>query len=231
MAFIPARAGSKGIPGKNMKLLKGKPLIQYTIEAAQQSKYIDEIFISTDDDKVIELAQSLGIDVHYKRPPELATDTSDILDAIFHAINWKKERKEPLCNAIVLLQATSPLRDSNDIDGAIEQYKKNNVKSLISVSEMIEHPYECVKKTDGGWAFLAKSPTQVVRRQDYPESFYFISGAIYITDIAFLEQHKSLIVEKNTDLFVMSQSRSVDIDELFDFRWAEFCLGHIHHEN
>jgi len=223
MAFIPARAGSKGIPGKNMKLLKDKPLIQYTIEAAQQSKHIDEIFISTDDDKVIELARSLGVDVFYKRPPELATDTSDIMDAIFHALNWKKERSETLCDALVLLQATSPLRNCSDIDGAIEQYIRNKVKSLISVSEMMEHPYECVRKTKDGWVFLAQPKMKLTRRQDYIENFYFINGAIYIYDIKNLEK-KTTLFEKTTDLYIMSQTRAIDIDNYYDLNYAKYLL-------
>ncbi|MDQ7822767.1 MAG: acylneuraminate cytidylyltransferase family protein [Candidatus Eremiobacteraeota bacterium] len=224
LAFIPARAGSKGIPGKNKKLLGGKPLIQYTIEAAQQSKYINEIFISTDDDEIILLSRSLGIDIPYKRPLELALDTSDIMDAVFHVIEWKQKRGEAICDNLVLLQPTSPLRNSIDIDGAIEEFTRKNSKSLISINEMMEHPYECIKFTARGWQFLEKPKKKVIRRQDYSEKYYYINGAIYMANIEFLRENKAFIVEGVTDVYLMTQEKSIDIDETLDFMMAEFYL-------
>lgn len=178
MAFIPARGGSKGIPRKNLAPLAGKPLLQYTIEAAHKSKYITDIFLSSEDEEIIELARSLGLDVPYRRPAELATDESSLIDTILHACDWLRAARHPTPDALLLLQPTSPLRRADDIDGAIQLFQATDATSLISVHRMIEHPYDCIRLEGEGWRYLAKGDTAVIRRQEYPENFFFINGAI-----------------------------------------------------
>ena len=224
MAFIPARGGSKGIPRKNMALLGGKPLIQYTIEAANASKYVNEIFISSDDNDIISFCQSIGIDVPYKRPPELARDESPMIMAVLDALRWKKENNLSLPESILLLQPTSPLRNHHFIDEAVNQFINKDSESLISVHEMIEHPYECVRALGSKWEFLARPEKSVFRRQDYQDTFYYINGAIYLAKRTFLEKNRSYFLEGETDLFVMPAEYGLDIDDEHDLMGAEHAL-------
>lgn len=224
MAFIPARGGSKGILRKNLTLLNGKPLIQYTIEAAQKSEKIDEIFISTEDSEIIALCKSLGFEFPYIRPEELATDASSLVDVIIHALDWKKENKKEIPDVIVLLQPTSPLRSPEDIDGAIEQFITKKVDTLLGVHAMIEHPYECIRLVGNSWSYLAKPSKEVYRRQDYKEKFYFINGAIYIAKTDFLIRQKKLIVEGVSDIYFMNPAHGIDIDYSFQLKLAEFFM-------
>lgn len=225
MAFIPARGGSKGIPRKNLALLNGKPLIQYTLEAAQKSKKVDEIFISTEDSEIIALCRPLGFEFPYIRPEELATDTASLVDVIIHALDWKKKNKNEIPDAVVLLQPTSPLRSTEDIDGAIEQFIIKKVDTLIGVHAMIEHPYECIRLVGNSWSYLARPSREVYRRQDYRENFYFINGAIYIVKTDFLMKEKKLIVEGVSDIYFMSPAHGIDIDHSFQLKLAEFFMG------
>ncbi len=224
MAFIPARGGSKGIPRKNLSLLNGKPLIQYTIDAAQQSKYIDNIFLSSDDSEIIDFSKSLGLEAQYQRPDGLAEDTTPMIDTVLHALEWLKKRKGYFPDYILLLQPTSPLRRVEDIDNAIKQFFDLNAKALISVHEMIEHPYECVKLKENNWSFLQKSHEAVYRRQDYIDKYYYINGAIYFANTDFIIKNKSFIVEKKTKLYVMPASYGIDVDEPHDLKRCEFFL-------
>ncbi len=223
IAIIPARGGSKGIPNKNLALLAGKPLIQYTIDAVQRSKSVSDIFISSDDPEIIDFCESLGVNVPYRRPPELAMDHSSIIDAVLHALDWLQQNTS-LPENIILLQPTSPLRTVDDIDGAIELFLKTPTDSLISVHRMIEHPYECLKLENGGWDFLAKPATKAPRRQDYQEDYFYINGAIYLAKTAFLMRERSFVVEGMTGLYFMNPANGVDIDDMFDLKRAEYYL-------
>jgi len=224
MAFVPARGGSKGIPMKNLALLNGKPLIQYTIEAAQKSKFITDIFISSDNDEIINFCNSFDINVPYKRPAELATDTSPSNDAVLHCFKWLEEQNIALPDITVLLQPSSPLRTVEDIDNAIEYFQNSRSESLISVNRMLEHPYVCLKIKKGGWDFLAKPEKVTTNRQEYENDFYRINGAIYIATTDFLLSNRAFTVENETTLYFMDHERGVDIDELIDLQWAEFYL-------
>jgi N-acylneuraminate cytidylyltransferase/CMP-N,N'-diacetyllegionaminic acid synthase len=226
LAFIPARGGSKGIPHKNIALLNGKPLIQYTIEAAQESGYIDEIILSSDDAEIIDFARSLGLDVAYRRPPELGQDTTSMIDTVMHALDWLKETTNYVPDSILLLQPTSPLRRVTDIDNAIKKFIESNSPSLISVHEMIEHPYECIKITETGWSFLQKPATHAYRRQDYKDKYYYINGAIYLITLRSLVSNKSFVVEGETDFYIMPQLYGTDVDTPFDLKKCECYLKH-----
>ncbi len=223
LAFIPARGGSKGIPKKNLTPLCGKPLIQYTIEAAQQSKYISNIFLSSEDQEIIDFCKSLGLTVPYVRPNHLATDEADAMDAVIDAMKWLK-RNSSLPDSIIFLQPTSPLRTQKDIDKAIELFHELSTESIMSVHEMIEHPYECLKLRNEDWVYLAKSPKKVCRRQDYSERFFYINGAIYLARTDFLLKEKDFVVEGKTSLYFMSPTNGIDIDDVEDLKRAEFYL-------
>ena len=226
IAFIPARGGSKGIPRKNMVLLNGKPLIQYTIEAAQQSEYIDNIFLSSDDSEIIDFGRSLGLDIHYRRPVSLAQDDTPMIDVVLEGLKWLKSNEGYVPNSVLLLQPTSPLRRTKDIDNAIRQFIDSNTESLVSVHEMTEHPYECLKLDKKGWSFLQRPEIKVYRRQDYHDKYYYINGAIYLATLGFLVEKRSFIVEGKTELYIMPPVYGIDVDDPFDIKRCEFYLEH-----
>lgn len=227
LAFIPARGGSKGIPHKNLVNLGGKPLIEHTIAAAKKSKYIDDIFISSDDIEIIEFCQTLNLNVPYKRPSILATDTASMVDTVCHALEWiRKSKCLEWPDDVLLLQPTSPLRSAADIDSAIEIYVDSKAGSLVSVHEMTQHPYECIKTFDNGWEFLQKSDPSIERRQDYPHNYFFINGAIYITKSDLILTRRTFISEGETEIYVMPPKRGYDIDTFYDLKVAEALLDH-----
>ena len=222
MAFIPARGGSKGIPRKNLVLLHGKPLIQYTIEAVRGCKTINDIFISSEDHEIISFCESLGVQVPYRRPRNLAADNTPLIDTILHAIDWMSMHGDRP-DALVLLQPTSPLRNASHIDEAVHLFLSSGADTLFSVHEMIEHPYECLKISSERWSFLAKPDKEVHRRQDYKENFCYINGAIYLFKTDFLLSRKKIFSENETILYYMPAKYGIDIDTHFDLVLAD-CL-------
>ena len=134
LAIIPARGGSKGIPKKNIVDLNGKPLIHYTIEAAKESKLIDEIFLSSDDKEIIEVAKQLDLYTSYVRPDKFSGDTATGADVVIDALDWLAKSRGYVPDAVLLLQPTSPLRVSADIDGAIRQFEKDKKKYFSQCS-------------------------------------------------------------------------------------------------
>jgi CMP-N,N'-diacetyllegionaminic acid synthase len=226
LAFIPARGGSKGIPKKNLVPLDGKPLIYYTIEAAKASQYVTDIFISSDDPNVIRYSESLKIEVPYKRPVELAKDDTSTIDTVLHGLEWLKLNKPPLPEAVLLLQPTSPLRTSEDIDGAIKKFLSSKAKSLVSVHKPQEHPYRHLESKGEKWSYINRPVDKVMVRQDYPDNFYIINGAIYLVATEFIFSRKTFVIESETMLHCMPQTNGLDIDEPIDLKWAEFQLKH-----
>ena len=226
LAFIPARAGSKGIPGKNLAVLGGKPLIQYSIEVAKGCSLIDQLFVSTDSKKILDAAQVCGADRYdYLRPEELSGDSSLTVDAALHALEWLELRGEHY-DIIILLQPTSPLRSTKDLFGAVQQFlDTSEAKTLVSVHKMREHPYECLQGKAGKWKWLAESDMFVCGRQAYPDDFYFVNGAVYIATTDFLKRERSFFHDGKSLLYVMPQENGVDIDEPEDLRFAEWLLA------
>ena len=221
LALIPARGGSKGIHHKNIALLAGKPLIQYTIDAARQSKYIDYILVSTDDAEIAEISKKFGAKVPFLRPKELASDTAKTIDAVLHAIETLRKAGETF-DSLVLLQPTSPLRTSEDIDKAVETFYQANRQPVVSVSEVSDHPIliRTIEKTPEGEYLKPLLQTgSTVRRQDMPP-FYRVNGSIYINPIE--EINSTTSFNDNPIPFVMSPSHSIDIDEPLDLKIAEW---------
>lgn len=221
LGLIPARGGSKGIPSKNIIEIYGKPLIQYSIECAKGSKYLDRTIISTDDEKIKEVALKFGGDVPFMRPPELALDTSKTIDAVVHAINWLKERGEEY-NYLVLLQNTVPLRKPWHIDEAIEKLFESNEKSLVSVTEVDENPVLMRTINADGTVHNLLEVNSTMRRQDFPK-FYRVDGAIYIQK---LDEEFGLNTSLNDGrlAYKIEERYSVDIDTYLDIKKIEFYL-------
>ena len=219
VAIIPARGGSKGIPRKNIKQLFGKPLIVWTIEHAKKSRYIGRITVSTEDKEIAEISKKYGAEV-IERPEELAKDETPTIDVIFHVLRVQAENFEP--GAIVLLQPTSPLRNTQDIDNAIELFLKNDCESVVSVCEVEHSLYwgfeienRCLKPIFGG-KYLN------MRRQDLSK-VYTPNGAIYVSTPEILWKYKSFYCSK-TIPYIMPPERSVDIDNEIDFMLAELLM-------
>jgi CMP-N,N'-diacetyllegionaminic acid synthase len=219
LSFIVARKGSKGIPDKNMKLLNGQPLIQYTFESSIKSKLLSEIHLSTDDEQIIELSKKFGIKSFYTRPALLASDESTVLDVIFYHLNWLESHGYSLPENLILLQPTSPIRNLDLVDNCIDEYELSKKESLIAVSKCLQHPYEMFEIKNKKLHYLNKAPA---RRQEYPD-YYFITGSIYIAKTAYIKKEKKLF-DENSAIYVVSSAESIDIDEEKDLALAEFYL-------
>lgn len=220
LSIIPARGGSKGIPQKNIKVLDGMPLITYSIKSALNSRYIDKIVVSTEDVEIKDISEHFGAEI-ISRPTELADDDSKTIDVILHALNYlKSEDYNP--KLVVLLQPTSPLRTSNDIDSAIEIFLKNDCDSVVSVCEFDHSPYWALKEENNfltpvfGQEYLRK------RRQELPRA-YIPNGAIFISSPCKIRKYESFYCPKTLP-YIMPLDRSVDIDSILDFKLAELIL-------
>jgi N-acylneuraminate cytidylyltransferase len=222
IAIIPARGGSKGLPRKNIKLFNGKPLIAYTIEVALASEYIERIFVSTNDKEIADISRKYKAEV-IMRPDDISKDNSLRKDAIKHVIKTLKTEMKYSPEIIVYLQPTSPLRTVKDLDSALEMYLNNDCDSVVSVCESKDSPYWSLivkhKYIEPlfGWEYFTN-----MRRQDLPTTF-ILNGAIYITSvIRFLENNN--LFSRKTLPYKMPIGRSVDIDDEFDFKLAEWLI-------
>ena len=224
LAIITARGGSKGLPKKNILNLAGKPLIAWTIEAAQQSKYIDKVILSSDDDEIISVAQEFKCEVPFRRPAELATDEASSVDVLFHAIE-----KVPGYDYVALLQPTSPLRTSSDIDSAFELMLSSKASSCSSVCETAKTPYWMFSmQSNKVLSRLLQLPKNGHRRQSLPLT-YELNGAMYLLKIEILYSEKCLTPDK-TIAYEMCRERSIDIDNLVDFQKCKKYLEEVSHE-
>lgn len=225
LAIIPARGGSKRLPGKNVRLLAGKPLVNWSVEAALSSKYVDEVLVSTDSTEVVEAARAVGVSVPFVRPVELSSDTASSSDVIQHALDFYRNEQGKIFDYVILLQPTSPLRTAEDIDSAIELLSQKKADAVISVCPMEHSPlWSNILPEDLSLGNFLRSEVQGVRSQDLP-TYYRINGAIYICDMKRFTSEKTLFLKENIFAFVMSSEKSVDIDTLTDFALAEVLIS------
>lgn len=220
LALIPARGGSKGIKGKNIILLSGKPLIAYAIEAALKSKYIDSTVVTTDSKEIAKVAEAFGGRVPFLRPEKLAEDKSKTIDAVLHAVKKLEENGERY-HILILLQPTQPLRTPEDIDRAVELFFENGRRPLTSVSLVDDHPLLIRSIDDSGILKPLLDCNSTCRRQDMVD-YYRVNGCIYINNIKELNIETSF--NDNEIPYIMPKEHSVDIDELVDLAVAEFYL-------
>ena len=220
LAIIPARGGSKGVPGKNIKFLLGKPLIAYTIEAAKKSINIDRIVISTDNVEIANIAIRHGAECPFMRPSHLATDEALAIDNYIYTINRLNNEWGVNINSFIVLQPTSPLRTSDDIDNAIELFQKKNADSVISYTEE-DHPIYWHKKINDDLTFSNIFADTLQNRQEY-EKTYYPNGAIFVFRYKLIKERR--YYSENSFAYIMPKLRSVDIDAIEDFLWAEFLL-------
>ena len=219
LAIIPARGGSKRLPRKNVLDLNGKPLIAYSIEAGLDSSYIDKVVVTSDDDEILTISKKYGA-ITINRPNELASDTATTFDAIKHAVdNYEKY------DYIVLLQPTSPLRDRDHIDKAIELLESKNADAIVSVCKMDHSPlWSNTLDESLSMAGFLKDEALNKRSQDL-EKYYRLNGAIYICKTEKLLEEKSFFLKENIYAYVMDRENSIDIDEEIDFKMAEVILN------
>lgn len=221
LAIIPARSGSKGLKDKNIKLLNGKPLMAYTIEAAQKSNIFDDIVVSTDSKEYAQVALQYGASVPFFRPELLATDTTTSTEVILHALDELKEQGQTY-DYFMLLQPTSPLRNEMDILKSIDLLLEKNANAIISVCEC-EHSPIFTKQLDSDYkldGFL--SHIENSRRQDI-EPYYRLNGAIYLSDVAYFNEYRYFYSHKSY-AYIMKKINSIDIDDLNDFMFVEYLL-------
>ena len=224
LIFIPARSGSKGIKNKNMADLNKRPLIYYTLNIAKKIRRNAYLFISTDSKKIIKYCKRFGFENRYLRPKSLSKDNSSMFPAVMHGVRWIKKNYGKTFDAILLLQPTTPIRQLKELKLAINLFRKEKLKSLISVTHMKEHPYECIRLSGNKWNYLACNPKKTSHRQNYKKNFYFIDGAFALAKIDFLKKNKSFINNKNTKFFVQKRERAVDINTPEDLSIAKALM-------
>jgi len=226
LGLIPARGGSKGLPGKNIKPLLGKPLIVWTIEQALASKYLDRVIVSTDSEEIAEISKKYGAEVPFMRPKELATDEAKSIDVVLYTVKWMEENDKSY-DLLMLLQPTSPLRTAEDIDRAIELLFEKRANAIVSVCEVDHHPYwSNVLPEDGCMKNFIRPEAINKSRQELP-IFYRLNGAIYLAYWNYLKQEKTFFGDK-TFAYIMPKEWSIDIDEEIDFILAELmCYKNI----
>lgn len=223
LAIIPARAGSKRLPGKNLRLLAGKPLVQWTLEAARDSAAIDAVLVSSDDPHVLSLAEAFEATQTLTRPPALATDEARSSDVLLHALDHLAAQglvPESVC----LLQPTSPLRTAADIDAAFALFEGKGRRPVISVCE-VDHPLAWCGRIDASLSLgeFAKR-LAVERRSQDMEREYRLNGAIYIATTADFRRHRGFL-NADTLAHIMPRERSVDIDVALDLALAETLIA------
>lgn len=223
LAIITARGGSKGIPGKNIKHLAGKPLITWTIQAALDSHNLDRVIVSTDDTNIANVCREFGAEVPFMRPNDLAQDDSPHIEIIIHVIDWLCTHINYYPEYVMLLQPTSPLRTTDDINEAINLAIKQNADGVVSVCNTPVHPYLFKKINEDGKLFdYIDKPEGYLYRQLYPP-IYYVNGAIYLTRTEIIQKQRTFYPDC-TFPYIMPVERSLDIDTPWDLYLADLIL-------
>lgn len=227
LAIIPARGGSKGIFKKNIARVNNMPLIQYTIETSKRSKYLDEILVSTDSAEIAKVCESLDVNIPFLRPAHLATDSSKTIDAVIHVIDEFKTIKKEY-DYIVLLQPTQPLREPCHIDEAITMIIDSKRESLLSITEINEHPILMRTLDDKNLLSNILNVNSTVRRQDLPK-VYKVNGSIYINQTSAISANTSL--NDNVLGYLMDKKYDLDIDVTEDLKHFNDLIMQENREN
>lgn len=224
IAFIFARGGSKGLPGKNIRPLAGKPLIAWSIEHARAVKRIERVIVSTDSEEIAAVARDFGADVPFMRPAELARDESPEWLAWRHALSFLQESEGALPDAMLSVPATAPLRLPIDLENCLDEFAKGDADMVITVSDAHRNPwFNMVKENpDGSVGLVMGSASGITRRQDAPAVFD-IATVAYVADPQFVMQQMGTFNGRVRGVRVPVE-RAIDIDTLFDFELAEFLI-------
>lgn len=222
LAVITARGGSKRIPRKNLRKLAGRPLIYYPIQAALRSKLVDRVIVSTDDVEIAEVAKKIGAEIPFIRPDRLATDLAKSVPVVQHAVRFLKKNHDYHPAIVALLQPTNPFLSGEDIDEAIKILIKSKADSCVSVSPVSERPEWMYTIKRGRLAPHNDSWNVVKRSQDLPKVFR-LNGALYVVKTEALMNQNTLNAPRGAAL-IMPRERSIDIDNLIDFKIAEALM-------
>lgn len=229
LAIIPARGGSKGVPGKNIKLLGGKPLLQYTLESANESQLLTRVILSSDDASIIATAEALGLEVPFIRPANLATDQAKSIEVVQHAVQYLEEKGE-FFDAVCLLQPTSPFREKGFIDAAIEKFIQTGVDTLLSVLPVPHeyNPHWVFEENEAGHLKLATGENQIIaRRQELPGAYYR-DGSLYLTKMDYIK--RGTFYGAQLGFIVSNPDFYVNIDTPTDWIAAEQKLPNLIHQ-
>jgi len=227
LGVIAARGGSKSLPGKNLRLLDGKPLIEHAIQAARQSRLLDDFLASTDDQAIADAARTAGAKVPFMRPLTLANDEISIWPAVRHATEQWEQASGRAADAVVLLQPTSPLRIGEDIDGCLRRFWELEADICVSVTSAHDSPYfNLVEPVEGSVFFRACSPAMLdrERRQQSPP-IYALNGAVYVIRRSALQVLENQFRIERFAVYEMPRWRSVDIDTTEDLELAEWLIS------
>ncbi|MCO8082535.1 pseudaminic acid cytidylyltransferase [Acinetobacter lwoffii] len=225
IAIIPARGGSKRLPGKNIKLLAGKPMIAWTIEAALKSNVFDHVFVSTDDQEILDVSKKYGAEVPFLRPIELASDDATTNDVVTHLVEWFEQSSGQQVTTVTILQPTSPLRNSQHIKEAMQLMEDKASKAIISVCEL-EYPIQFCNQLGFNHSMDGFVKSENIKRTQELDSYYRLNGAIYIFDRKYVGRLIDLY-SKGTHAFIMPTKFSIDIDTEDDFSLAEFYFERV----
>jgi len=224
LCTICARGGSKGVKNKNIKLLHGKPLIAYTIEQALNSKLFEYIVVSTDSDKIAEVSKEYGAEIFFRRSSEMSSDKAGKLEVIRDAFLRSEEHYNTTFDYLIDLDATAPLRNTDDIINSFRQFLENNNDNLITAMSSRRSPYfNLIEVDENGNVNLSKPLNErIIRRQDTPKT-YDMNASIYIWKRDVILKDNNLFLDK-TGLYVMPEERSIDIDAELDYKFVEFIM-------
>lgn len=223
LAVVPARGGSRGVPGKNLFPVGGRPLIAWTLECARRARSIERVVVSTDSPEIASVAERCGVEVPFQRPPELARDDTPGIAPLLHTLRWLEENEGTLPSWVVCLQPTSPLRTPADVDAAVELAEREGADAVVSVSPAPAHPFWMRRiEEDGRLVDLLPGAPTPARRQELSPT-YALNGAIYVARREFLLEHESFEAGR-TLAYVMPPERSIDIDSAWDLQQADWCL-------
>src|SRR3989344_8717445 len=217
LCVIPARGGSKRLPGKNIKKIGGKPMIAHAILATKESKYVDRVVVSTDDSAIAKVAKKYKAEIPFMRPPKLAIDTAPTLPVIQHTVSFYESKLKFKPNLIILIQPTNPLIITEDVNKTIETLFKTKTNTCFTVTEISQRP-EWMYRLDSKKPelFIKKGGGLKKRSQDLPR-LGIINGTVYAMKYNTLMKENK-IYDDNTSIYIMHRERSVDIDDHFDFK-------------
>lgn len=225
LAVVPARAGSKRLPNKNVRVLGGLPLIAWTIKAAIEAHVFDDVLVSTDDATIAEIATRFGASVPWLRPAELATDTATSIDVLLHALDLA-DPGELRYGHVALLQPTSPFRTATSIAAGVKQCLSGGGAPVVAVSPARTHPDLCFRLDPGGrmYKFIPEMAGASLRSQDLSPAFE-VNGALYVASVKYLRSHRTFFGPDATALVIQSRAESIDIDDDWDWKLAQWVAS------
>ena len=224
LALITARGGSKRLPGKNIRMLSGRPLVVWSIDAIQDNPDVCHILVSTDDRAIAAICEKAGALVPWLRPAELATDTSSSVDVALHALDWY-EKEVGLVDGLLLLQPTSPYRTRHTIQRGLDLFREHDGETVLGVSPASIHPMRTLKVSGNYLVPFMAEPGFDLRSQELPP-VYVVNGSFYLIKPAQLREHRSFVTGKVLPLLITSEKEMLDIDTELDWLIAEALVRH-----